>query len=122
MAKIVYTYIYVLTKIGRDGKLGWWSGEGGGSAIVNENHSHLDTLAGARVPGWKPRVKSFLQIFFLTFVPEYGYGNLESIHRIVKLSSMRGKKWPAIAAGHKTRNAFFSGVILRRSHRPIRCR
>lgn len=42
-----------------------------GRRILNENDSHSETLAGARVPGSAGLVKSFLQIFFLTFALEY---------------------------------------------------
>jgi hypothetical protein len=40
-------------------------------STLNENHSHLDTLAGARVPEQKQRVKCFFQLFLLTGSRDY---------------------------------------------------
>ena len=54
-------------------------------SAVNENelHSHLGTLAGARVPGFAGRVKSFLQIFLVC----KNRATLERKHKKTRLSS-----------------------------------
>ena len=63
-----HRYKYVLTDSRARGKIGLVAGDGGGERCpnLNEKHSHLGTLAGARVPGSAGLVKCFLQIFFLT--------------------------------------------------------